>query len=95
MSCFVVFRKLGKCLRLAKFTKCVEIINNSFSVDFGPMVFSIFLIYIKFEKQMICIMSIFEKINFLSYGEHVDCAPGVEMALGDPVKGSHSKKSYF
>ena len=40
-------------------------------------------------------MSIFEKTNFLPYGEHVGCAPGVEMPLGGPCKGSHSKKSYF
>ena len=40
-------------------------------------------------------MSIFEKINFLPYGEHVACAPGFEMTQGDPVKGPHLKKNYF
>ena len=40
-------------------------------------------------------MSIFEKINFMYYGEPVGCALGVEMALGDPIKGSHPEKSYF
>ena len=42
--CFVIFRKLGKYLGSAKFTKCVKITNKSVSVDFGSMVFSIFLI---------------------------------------------------
>ena len=46
----VIFRKSGKCLRLTQFSKCVKIMHNSFSADFGPLGFSIFLIYIKFAK---------------------------------------------
>ena len=41
MSCFVIFRKSGKCLRFAQFTKYIKILDNSFSVDFEPMVLSI------------------------------------------------------
>ena len=43
----VIFRKSGK---LTQFSKCVKIMHNSFSADFGPLGFSIFLIYIKFAK---------------------------------------------
>ena len=40
----VIFRKSGKCLRLTQFSKCVKIMHNSFSADFGPLGFSVFLI---------------------------------------------------